>query len=267
MGKRYIGSHYLPEPVRFDALDLPEKLRVARLTDQFLAQFATSYQAWPVTDRRTIWQGSLPRDRRRRAAVIGEAFHWIETILTDRGLPREWVGLVLYYRKKLVLDQHDGIPAQLFVTPEQFGQLQEYWRREGLPEDLYYPAEAQRVVTEPIRMFGGLVLGPGRYSPLQWARRETSTAPPTSIPGDKERELAFIAAGGKFIGALALRRAELTELGRTTDNDELAAVMAIERLLASLLSTTAKRVNHRRSQEVQHTDDGENDQTVPHQRL
>lgn len=261
MAKRYNGNPYLPEPVRFDALDLGEKVRVARLTAQFVARFATSYQAWLVTDRRTIQQGTLPRDRRRRASVIGEAFDQVEALLTLRGLPREWIGLILYYRKWLVLDQHDGIPARLYLTPEQFAQLQEYWQREGLPGDLYFPAEAERVVTEPIRMFGGLILGPGHYSPLQWDRRESIPPPGMSVPGEEERELAFIDAGIKFVGALGRRRAELTEPGRTSDDDELAAIRAIERLISSLLAAMAERMNRRRSQGGQHAEGGENCQT------
>jgi hypothetical protein len=256
MPKWYSGRRYLPEPVRFEAMTEGEKLRAARLTARFIAQRATSYAAWPVPEAAPMPPQALPRYRPRRAAVIDEAFDRLIGQLAARGLPWQWVAIVLYHRSKVLLDQHDGIPAHLFLTGDQFAQLQEHWRRSGLPEDLYFPAEAERVVTEPVAMFGGLVLGPGRYSPLQSARREAGPPPEVSVPGEEERELALIEAGVKFIGALGRRRAELTETGRVVDDDELVKVNALSRLVASLLSDTNKRLHRRRSEKGQHSPDG-----------
>lgn len=96
----YNGERYLPEPVYFDAMSEPEQLRAACSTASRVAQWATSYQAWPVTDRLTIRFGPLPRMPARRAATIQDAFDWVRAILSERGLPGQWIGIALQWARR-----------------------------------------------------------------------------------------------------------------------------------------------------------------------
>jgi hypothetical protein len=53
------------------------------------------------------------------------------------------VGLLLDRGGQLLLDQHDGVndATRLFLSPEEFAQLQQCWTRRGLPADLYEPSQ------------------------------------------------------------------------------------------------------------------------------
>jgi hypothetical protein len=155
---------------------------------------------------------------------------------------------------------------RLFLTPDQFLELRRCWQRRGLPTDLFYPASERRIVVEPVPLYGGTVLGRRVYSPLEWARRDEATAVAAQVPTEEQRRERFLAELRRFQSGLVLRRAELTEPGKTPDVQLLreieAATMYVMLLLGRTLGRDEKELQstkeavdrlHRRASEVRET--------------
>jgi hypothetical protein len=183
-------SHYLPDSVYFDdPWDDQGIIRASRSTVRCLARLGTRYEAWEVGDLSAVRRGTLPREVEGRDRLIFELHGWLE----EKAAPWHLIGFRLWRRSVEILDQHDGPPGILTLTPDEFAALQEWWLREGLPADLYYPAEQQRMGYEQILADGHLVWVERRYSPLRWARRDPSVTlealarvdglPPPCAPG------------------------------------------------------------------------------------
>lgn len=203
-------EHYLPEQFHFvDQVDVPLNL-AARVTARTAARWADRYEAYLLnssSDQRR--QGPLPTDLGAREEQIDQLFDWIE------GLIVEYQASVNLYRgEQRLLDQSEGIPGVLALTPDEFVQLQEAWERHGLPRDLYYPAREQQTIIEPTRMHGGVVQVERRYSPLRWAHRDKAAMVPLQVPSEEERAQIFDEARSRFLDALRLRGAELSQPGR-----------------------------------------------------
>jgi len=233
---------YLPEPVYFEDTDGFPSSEAGRFTARFLARWAEDYHAAPVRVRWPARAGPLPSELAARERLIDELFAWMEVPIDVDGVVC-WpgVGLVLTDRDGQLLDQHDGVPGTLHLRPELFTTLQAFWPSVGLPRDLYFPFEAERAVIEPVKRFGGVVLGKALYSPLRWARRESGAYQPLPLPTEGERRVALLVACGDFMGRLARRHAELVEPGRESDHEELQMVEALQRDVSELMKQTLLR--------------------------
>lgn len=235
-------AQYLPEPVYFDETSGFPGMRAARVTAECSARFASDYEAWPVGYPAMARRGVLPRRRSVRAGVIDGLFDWVERWLEETGQPIPLVGLRLRRSNQVVLDQHDGVPATLFLTPHEFARLQDCLRQAGLPRDLYYPASEQRTVIEPTEYRGGVVLWEKRLSPLQFAHREAAGATPPKLPSEEERLAQLFRACQEFLRPLLLRRAELEEPGRPRDEEQLAEVDALRAHVDEVLNSVGQRI-------------------------
>jgi hypothetical protein len=117
----------------------------ARLTAKCVAQWATSYECWPVGYPDEAKSGLIPGDPQARHALIGELWEWLVGWWAGRtefeGLVM--VGLYLDRGGQPLLDQHDGVndAMRLLLSPEEFAQRQQCWSQLGLPVDLYEPSQ------------------------------------------------------------------------------------------------------------------------------
>ncbi len=235
---------YLPEPAYFREFQGFSSVDAARITARCVAQWADRYEAWPVGIPSVIREGALPRTAAARAMVVREALDWVEAWLRRAERPVTLAGLVLRWSGRIVLDQHDGVPARLLLTPAQFAAMQNCLESEGLPRDLYYPASEARVLEEPVEYMGGVILGHRRYSPLQWARRDASNLPPLRLPSEEQQALRFFESCQRFLEALELRCAQLQRSDKQDDRQELQEVDALVENVGDLLQKVARRIAH-----------------------
>jgi hypothetical protein len=78
----------------------------------------------------------------------------VRKLVDDIGLlpdPPVVTAFILGHAGVWLLDAHDGLPGQLFLTDTQFEELQQYWSRNDLPGDLFYPARERRWEIEPVQ--------------------------------------------------------------------------------------------------------------------
>lgn len=228
-------EHYLPEYFHFALATrhLTEQTeraardeflsRAMRATARYVSRWADSYLAFPLTGRAmlpddVVRQGTLPESLEERDAIIDSLFAWFET----HQVPLYVAALVLSRNGIPLLEQHDGMPGVLALSPEEFAELQAEWERQGLPRDLYYPAHEQQTVVEPTELFGGVVLQTQHYSPRAWALRQENALALPEIPSERECLRQFLAAGETFMQALLLRWKQLYEPGRVARAADVA---------------------------------------------
>jgi hypothetical protein len=186
---------------------------------------------WPLELPQLEREGALPAGLSAREALIDALFDWTVDQSRDEAARggRSGAGLLLYRGDRRLYDAHDGLPATLWLSAEEFRTLQDRWRQEGLPADLFFPAAAAREVVEPTEVAGGVVLLARTYSPGQWARRPPGAAPP--LPSEDARRAQFLDACDRFVEALLLRQAQLREPGRPP---AAALLAALTRVVADL---------------------------------
>lgn len=256
-------EHYLPEGSYFDewALSAPEQLEhAARVTARTVARWADRYWVFPLThaafpseDRERA--GSLPADPGAHGAFMDKLFAWLER----HGTPVSEAAVNLSLGDQSILEQHDGMPGVLALTPDEFAQLGRIWVRHGLPSDLFYPARKQRTVVEPVEVHGSVVRARHRYTPREWEQRDEAAlaALAQRIPDEGARRQAFIEACRRFVDALSLRMDELAEPGRQYLEGERGEF----RRLASLLREVYMAAL--RAEDVGHADKSRPDQSEP----
>lgn len=217
-------QHYLPESYYFAAPGF-QLWHAARVTATAVAEFASHYTAQPRLGQATVRRGALPWPKAARRALIEGLFDWLEQ---ECGGKATLAGLQLFRGGDpdvgpLHLDQHDGVPGILALTPQEFTRLRGAWAAAGLPGDLYYPAAQQRVGVEVVASHGGDVLRTRRYSPLSWAHRQTTgVASARDVPSESERRARFADACQHFLDAVRLRMEELSEPGKSADQEQMA---------------------------------------------
>lgn len=103
-------------------------------------------------------------------STVKELFY---LLLDDRPVPQ---------KERIARFQHpdDTCCWLLNLAEDEFAMLQEAWRRNGLPADLFYPAQAMRCIPYPGRSLKSKLwraLGVKRcYTPLQWQTRSAQNA-------------------------------------------------------------------------------------------
>jgi hypothetical protein len=202
---------YLPE-IYWTAPALPRE-RAIPLTAHHLARWADRCFARRTVAPPGFTSGSLPfqvREERlptnpcARQEAIDELLRWLQD--SDDGTV-SFNDVALNCGDRSVLNAHDGFPGVLHLTPRQYASVRRAWRAHDLPEDLYYPASAQRAVVEPVEIPG---LGPARrlpraYSPRAWERRDAAAVAAIHVPSEDERRASFAAACDAFHQAVMVR--------------------------------------------------------------
>ena len=211
---------YLPEDHYFlDSPGFPARYAV-EITVTILASWADEYEVGIAGSVREL-KGNLVGGPEVHRAEMARVFQWLADQAKANGVAEDlskWEVIVLEHEIWL-LDAHEGLPGLLELTPQQYAQLQSEWVAKGLPADLYYPETAGRPVVEPIQTRLGIVRMSQWYSPLRWQRRDGAAIEALSVPTEQERLAAFEEACRSFLDALALRRVEMEEPGRTSDRE------------------------------------------------
>jgi hypothetical protein len=219
-------TEYLPEDDYFDHDSVVPLNVAARVTARCLARWADRYRARRLTGSDPIREGYLPGDASARETEIADVMGWL---MEQVGYRVFEACLSLHHEDIWLLDAHDGFPGSLFLLPDQFAELQDCWERYGLPRDLYYPSQERRVVVEPVERYGGVFRVYQRYSPRRWANRDLAMIQAIRVPSDPERAESFIRSCEEFARRLLLRRFELSEPGRERDDDEIKALLELQR--------------------------------------
>ncbi len=66
--------------------------------------------------------------------------NWVREWLTlhEPGISGyEMIGVFQFCRQGIVLDQHDGLPARVFLPRQEFEEVQMCWEQHQFPRDLY----------------------------------------------------------------------------------------------------------------------------------
>lgn len=211
---------YLPERAYAELQDRPDAWRVVA---RCVARFATRYEAGPVGNPSVQEAGPMPRAADGREALVDDLW----TQICER--QRSQFFLLLYAGGDQILDQHDGgLAAVLRLSSAEFHHAQDCWQRQGVPRDFYYLRSEARVVPEPTRIYGGVVMTTRPYTPLEWVRREAEEdVEQLTLPTEKERETAFVDDCTRFNEAINRRRLELREPGKELDRELLEALDAL----------------------------------------
>lgn len=162
-----------------DQRDFPFQKAVL-VTAKTVAQWCSYFQARLLSHSRTYRgltekQGMLPTNPLDKQAFITELVQWIFAyseiqelffLLLDKKPPP-------HTEKVATFDHHDDTCCWfLSLDPEEFVMLQEAWRRNDLPLDLFYPQEETICLPYPGSNLKSKVLrflGVQRcYTPLQW---------------------------------------------------------------------------------------------------
>lgn len=214
--------------------DFPIDVAV-RTTIQQIAQWADEYHVYTRFGPASYDdQGSLEGTGRERSEkivqVLDRLLHVTGAVLTF-GSP---VAFALNKGGRTILDQHDGIPGILYLTPQQYTELQEAWRSQGLPADLYYPETLQHIAVEPTEHYGGVFLINRRYSPLLWQHRDEQALKALYVPSEEERRSRFDEERQAFTMNVMRRVHELQEPGRAPNQEEIAWLGQLIRMVGKL---------------------------------
>lgn len=155
------------------------------VTASTVAQWCTHFRARLLAPRGRLatgekW-GALPTVPAERAAFVAELVCWIFAhslveelfylLIDDEPVPQ--AGRVAKF------DHHDDTCCWLLnLTGSEFVALQDAWRDNGLPPDLFYPEQEMVCIPYPGRSLKSRVLrllGAQKcYTPLQWRTRESN---------------------------------------------------------------------------------------------
>lgn len=227
---------YLPESYYFeDTAGLPAEMG-ARVTADCVARWADRYWARPLINgpaRPRI--GKMPPTPAARHSLLDRVFDWLRRTTGGR---MEFAALILSAGGVPILDAHDGLPGKVRLSPTEFADLQRCWERHGLPQDLYYPAEEERTVVEPVEKYGGTVRMYRSYSPLQWAHRDHAAIEAQPIPTEEQRRERFAEECDRFSQALMLRAFEALEPGPSRNLEEGGRMIKLSGVVQSLAHAT-----------------------------
>lgn len=220
---------YLPEPTYFAGEDGVSLNLFLGETFRCLAQWATRYDAHVLSGSGKR-SGPLPDEPNARNALIEQLVTWLLSIAPNPSL----AVLNLTCHHSTIWDQHDGIPGPLWLTQEQFADLQGVWENAGLPNDLYYPMYLQHIVVEASEQLGSVIRSRRVYSPRQWLLRGARGAESLEIPDEQTRMARLVQECDLFRKVLLRRLLELSEPGRQRDTEQVELIGRMLRDLADL---------------------------------
>lgn len=187
-----------------------------------LARWADRYEAFSPGVSSSHREGRLPSDPLARTAFL-------EQVITAFGTQFD-ARISLFQGDHPLLEQSKGVPGVLQATAAEFAALQAAWEQQGLPSDLYYPAQEQQARVELVTRFGGVVRVRRWYSPRCLATHAPVPSESVTIPSEATRQSAFDEEWFRFHDAILLRIAELSEPGRPQTPQDRAEIEALRRL-------------------------------------
>lgn len=236
---------YLPEDYYWQNRDF-DRARAALVTLEYLSQWADKYEVYPhVHNPENRHEGTLPSESDERKRLVDREFAW----LIEQDKYPALLAFNLTRGEDTLIDQHDGIPGPMILTPQQFAHLQDEWQQNGLPRDLYYRQGEDIVGVEAVEIYGGRVRVHKRYTPLQWRERQGIAIEELPVPTEEERAEALVAACAAFAAVLARRLYELMEPGRERD-EKLMAIVATLAGAAHKLSAVTKGGDRKKLDEI-----------------
>jgi hypothetical protein len=226
------NSHiYRPEYYYFSNGD-KERFKVAvKATEVYAARWADSYVASNMRDPSTRKEGVLLGGPSDRQQVIRDVLDWLEG--QTNSIHEQ--ALSLFRGGDFLLDQHDEVPGDLNLSSSEFEQLQDEWNRLGLPRDLYYPIEEQKLVIEPAEAYGTVIRSQRAYTPLQWLHRNETSTKELRVPDEAERVERFVREANEFMQSLGRRMYEINEPGGNPDRRGLAIMSRLMLVIGGLI--------------------------------
>ena len=168
---------YIYEPYYFHKAGF-NFLNALRVTTQAIARWCDWYEAQLLTPKKgikdEIKSGMLPIEFEERIKFIDNLILWLtnnsdmanETRLFMDANPIQPEHKFSYY---------DSAQWNLKLSPDEFLKLQQTWKDNGLPENLFYPAEKALRLLKPLGFVGKFMTSLGftwqsfeLYSPKQW---------------------------------------------------------------------------------------------------
>lgn len=118
-------------------------------------------------------EGTLPQGKTDKRVFIEELVSWIFENSTTPDL------FELHFDTEKgggKFDHHDDTCCWLLnLTEDEFDEVREEWKRNGLPEDLFYEEGREKRVQRPLNLFDKLLVRVGftvdtttMYTPKQW---------------------------------------------------------------------------------------------------
>jgi hypothetical protein len=243
-------KYYLPEPYYFfheAAIPVHVVVRtvaycVARWCDRYVVPGEVrtrpngSRSQWPGRS------GAIPAETCAQRRTLDDLFKWLDD---SRGEPFYQVDLA---RGDLGIFVQDGALFFLVLTPTQFSELQECLQAQGLPPDLFYPADEQHEIEEDVQIGDSVVRMKQKYSPKRWALRATqqSVSEIDKAGNGRDQDIRrFLEACNQFAGALSLRELQIRLRSDQSEQEELDLLrplsLALGRTIAYIGSHTATR--------------------------
>jgi hypothetical protein len=225
----HLAERAYVDPESDEALSEDQLLTAAWTTACLVARSATRIEA---RTHREMRAGPLPRRPEDRVNVVDFVFRWLveESDGVRRRRARRDIRLELHRGRTLLFEMDGDLPFHgAFLSPSESHSLREELEGAGLPGDLCYPLSQRRAVRESVETYRGSTVQRYRhYSPLEWARRETSTEESPASPDLAERRAVFLATCRVFIEELHARDLVLAQHSGRRMPDEMQAVRDLE---------------------------------------
>ena len=165
---------YLPETYYFRNNKVTYS-PAALITAQALLKYSTGFKAQLTVPLKSvkekIKEGHFPTGAKKKKVLL-DILSWLK----NNSLFENTFSLRMYRtyppgkNEMPVFQYHDdGCCWFLDINPKEFRGLQQVWKQNSLPKDLFYPENKKICV--PSRFFFGMLKGNRCYSPKEWEAR------------------------------------------------------------------------------------------------
>ena len=176
---------YLPELYYLYNTKFPFK-KAVKVTAKSVGKYCSGYKARLISNdksvKETLKEGKLPKSPKEKEIFIEKLVDWI--------FKNSWVkdlfALFLYKdyppNKKGIakFDHHDDTCCwSLYLEKKEFSELKKSWKKNNLPEDIFYPESKQicisqkdGIVWKSLKKIGFTGGSYKCYTPKQWGNRE-----------------------------------------------------------------------------------------------
>ncbi|MFN8524064.1 MAG: hypothetical protein U0821_13280 [Chloroflexota bacterium] len=212
-------STYLPNPDEFIKLQSDDEYyMVLEVTATYLLRLADRYIADDLLHEFPTMTGTWRKNSRRAAKEIKRAIAHLRKFSDFRTRARLRIDLA----DRTLLNQNDGAPGFLRLTPAEFSGLQKHWHRNGYSRDLFVDRNAFVEVVGIVGQHGGLVREARALTPAEATTRHRRAmgAEEQSVPDERQRASLFAEQCELFVTALRRRLAELGEPGQPYDFEQ-----------------------------------------------